>query len=249
MDYPRQLAVPGARPDVGAVGLHTDGGTVRRDSGKVDGKGASANAVATRGAERGLQTTGRGDGASIQRQTRNDLQHNGSNNAMNENIKYSETKKPRSERKVSLVGKILRGEVSQDELREIAPPATRYDDITKMSTYAHERVMTYVGELCTLYGVTEEQIIGRSRQAYVAEARHICWWVCRNRLRLTYVLLSRIFQRNHATIINGVGNVEGFIQGDTNYADYMQRLCTWLDTAAGAVGVEREPYETEQGHA
>lgn len=51
-------------------------------------------------------------------------------------------------------------------------------------------------------------IMSHSRRWSVTDPRHVAWWLCRRHLPRTYHQMARYFDRDHATVINGVQRIE-----------------------------------------
>lgn len=69
------------------------------------------------------------------------------------------------------------------------------------------------------YGLTRQQITGKTRTKNIANARHISIYLCRKLLDLSYIRIGEEFGgRDHSTIISACTKVEKQIKDDPNMA-------------------------------
>ena len=72
-----------------------------------------------------------------------------------------------------------------------------------------------LGAVANRYDITEEQILGRSRTAAVAEARQVTMYLLATELGMTPTDTGRALGgRNHSTVIHGVGKIRDAIATD-----------------------------------
>ena len=75
------------------------------------------------------------------------------------------------------------------------------------------------------YGLTKDVLLGKSRIAQVALARHISMYLCREILSMPYKKIGEFFGgRDHATVMNGVQNVEKVLVSDPDSAATIRSL-------------------------
>lgn len=68
------------------------------------------------------------------------------------------------------------------------------------------------------YGLTKQQITGKTRTKNIANARHISIYLCRKLLDLPYIKIGEEFGgRDHSTIISACTKVEKQIKNDKNF--------------------------------
>jgi len=65
--------------------------------------------------------------------------------------------------------------------------------------------------VCEYFGVEKEGIISSKRTHNLVMARHICFFILRNRFNLTLSEIGLIFRRDHTTIMHGITNVNNGI--------------------------------------
>lgn len=66
-------------------------------------------------------------------------------------------------------------------------------------------------QFCKLTGTSPADILGRSRKREIVDARHLYWLLLRNS-GLTYQAIARMSGKHHATVINGVRRMNGYIE-------------------------------------
>lgn len=69
--------------------------------------------------------------------------------------------------------------------------------------------------VCRLLGVSEEDVMGRSRTAPVSEARNIVWLFLNNKdKRFKPARIAHVFDRKHSTVIWGINNAKRWLMSD-----------------------------------
>ena len=70
-----------------------------------------------------------------------------------------------------------------------------------------------IREICNIFEVDYKKIMGRDRTFKIKTVRFLCWYVLhKTKLLKTKVEIGRLFNRNHATIINGLNQVDGWLE-------------------------------------
>ncbi|MBR0214288.1 MAG: chromosomal replication initiator protein DnaA, partial [Solobacterium sp.] len=81
------------------------------------------------------------------------------------------------------------------------------------------------------YGLTKQQITGKTRTKNIANARHISIYLCRKLLDLPYIKIGEEFGgRDHATVISACRKVEKQIRSDSTYALAVREIETSLSS-------------------
>ncbi|MBQ1356128.1 MAG: chromosomal replication initiator protein DnaA [Solobacterium sp.] len=81
------------------------------------------------------------------------------------------------------------------------------------------------------YGLTKQQITGKTRTKNIANARHISIYLCRKLLDLPYIKIGEEFGgRDHATVISACRKVEKQIKSDSTYALAVREIETSLSS-------------------
>lgn len=66
-----------------------------------------------------------------------------------------------------------------------------------------------ISTVAELYGFTSKEIKGKKRYPRIAEARHLCMYLCRNLLGITYTEIGSIFGgKDHSTIVYSIKKIE-----------------------------------------
>lgn len=66
---------------------------------------------------------------------------------------------------------------------------------------------------CEFYGISEADMMGKSRKAYIAQPRHIMVYAYKSYSHASYTELANRMGRDHTTIINSVRFVENLLDG------------------------------------
>ncbi len=75
------------------------------------------------------------------------------------------------------------------------------------------------------YGLTRQQVTGKTRTKNIANARHISIYLCRKLLDLSYIKIGEEFGgRDHSTIISACMKVDKQIKKDRNFAAALSEL-------------------------
>ena len=66
-----------------------------------------------------------------------------------------------------------------------------------------------IATVAEVYGFTTKEIKGKKRYPRIAEARHLCIYLCRTLLGITYMEIGRIFGgKDHSTIVYSLKKIE-----------------------------------------
>lgn len=69
-----------------------------------------------------------------------------------------------------------------------------------------------IATVAEIYGFTAKQIVGKKRYPKIAEARHLCIYLCRTLLGITYMEIGKIFGgKDHSTIVYSIKKIEEMI--------------------------------------
>lgn len=99
-------------------------------------------------------------------------------------------------------------------------------------------VLNLINEFCKLYGCSWDELAGKSRKGALVECRQMCWHIMYHRCKFSYSLISRIFNRDHATVMYGIHKLEDLIAVDHAFKSYYDRISTILNTESNIV-IER----------
>ncbi len=68
--------------------------------------------------------------------------------------------------------------------------------------------------VCTVYGITLEQLEGNIRKAPIVAAKRMFFYFLRRHYFLPYQKISSIFEMNHATVIHHCRTMKGYMDYD-----------------------------------
>lgn len=78
----------------------------------------------------------------------------------------------------------------------------------KITTFDDSNYRTILEASATQFGVTVEDLKGKSRESRIVNARHVAMSVLRVFFECSYADISRVFNRGHATAIHACKRVE-----------------------------------------
>lgn len=84
-----------------------------------------------------------------------------------------------------------------------------------------EKILKYVS---MRYGIKKEDITGPKRDTAVKNARHICAFLMRDMLNMTYKDIGTILGKHHSTIMDSCLKVEGNIKKNDNYRREIEEI-------------------------
>lgn len=68
-----------------------------------------------------------------------------------------------------------------------------------------------ITEFAKAVGMPEQQILGRSREDNLADARHLYWKLLKEKRNYSLSTIGRLNDRTHATIKSGIEKVNGML--------------------------------------
>lgn len=96
-----------------------------------------------------------------------------------------------------------------------------------------EVVIRVIEEVSDHYGVSPEDILGRSKKRRIVDARHAAMFVARTVTGLSFPVLGRAFDRDHTTVLSAVRAVEGRARYDADLAEGLDALVRDHQRSAG----------------
>lgn len=79
------------------------------------------------------------------------------------------------------------------------------------------------------YGLTKQQLLGKTRTKNVSNARHIAMYLCRKHLDLTYDEIGEQFGgKDHSTVISSCQKIENLVKTDASYEKAVSEIETRL---------------------
>ena len=82
--------------------------------------------------------------------------------------------------------------------------------------------------VCQLFDTTPDDVYSLNRVQHVMYARHTFNYLCRKVLRMSFLSIGRIINRDHSTVINSVNKTQDLIDYDKQYAKTYQRALELL---------------------
>ena len=83
------------------------------------------------------------------------------------------------------------------------------------------------------YGVTVEQVMGRSRFRPIPDARHLAFYLLYEGGGHTYAGIARMFRREHTGIMHGVDKVRGLMRRDVETCQKARAVKASLNYSEG----------------
>ena len=74
------------------------------------------------------------------------------------------------------------------------------------------------------YGLEEDQLTGKSRRRAVTRPRNLAMYLCRRHTDESYASIGKLFNRDHATVMYGVGQVERALMKEPKLPQEMEFL-------------------------
>ena len=67
------------------------------------------------------------------------------------------------------------------------------------------------------YGISREEMVGPKRNKEIANARHACIFLIRQVTDMSLPAIAKVFNRDHATIMSSLKNVDSRMQVDSDF--------------------------------
>lgn len=80
--------------------------------------------------------------------------------------------------------------------------------------FSKPSVNRIVGVVADFYSLTPAQIMGKTRVAQIALARHIAMYLCKNLLGMNYTEIGKAFGKDHTSAMSGIQKVEKLRETD-----------------------------------
>lgn len=116
------------------------------------------------------------------------------------------------------------------ELRCVAGPVTaRSVRHPSQPTPAPSSLPGIIAASAAQFGVSVEQVMGRSRYASIARARQIAMLIAHDRLRMSSVEIGHHLGRDHSTVSENIRNVRATVERDAILKDAVASILARLD--------------------
>ena len=84
-----------------------------------------------------------------------------------------------------------------------------------------EKILKYVSMHC---GVRKEDIVSAKRDMAIKDARHLCAYLMRNMLNMTYKEIGSVLHKHHTTIMDSCVKIENSIKEDEAFRNEIQEI-------------------------
>ncbi|CAO0822541.1 Chromosomal replication initiator protein DnaA [Desulfarculales bacterium] len=91
----------------------------------------------------------------------------------------------------------------------------------QLSRVTPEQILHIVAQV---YGLEKDLLTGKSRKKAVTRPRNLALYLCRRHTEASFAALGRVFNRDHSTVMYGVGQVERGLGSDPNLAQELTFL-------------------------
>ena len=102
--------------------------------------------------------------------------------------------------------------------KHTAPPAS-LTSVKDGVTVAH-----MLEEVCTVCGVTHEELLGSSRKKKIVRARHIAMYLLRIDFSRSFPMIAQDLCRDHTTIIHGCKKMKAMVTEDASFGMLVERI-------------------------
>jgi chromosomal replication initiator protein len=91
-----------------------------------------------------------------------------------------------------------------------------------------QKIISVVAEY---YGISPEEIVGKSQTQSCATPRQVAMHLCRDRLKVPYLQLGKIFHRDHSTVMSSIKLIQKRLAAQDReltaaLSILQQKLCT-----------------------
>lgn len=70
-------------------------------------------------------------------------------------------------------------------------------------------------EVCFMFKLSVQQILGKSKRAPKVKARHHLMWRLRKELKMSYGTIGKFCKRDHSTVVYAVQKIEAKLKDET----------------------------------
>lgn len=118
--------------------------------------------------------------------------------------------------KAAAFAEMRQGSLSREDIENIARTGGTEPAI------GHREI---VEEICRLYALRPEEVLGNGRRPQLVLARQIAMYVCRRRLGLSYPELGRMFGgRDHSTVVHAVKKIKQMLESNKEVQNVVAAL-------------------------
>lgn len=112
--------------------------------------------------------------------------------------------------------------INEDKIKSILETDNDFEIVTNNMNLNPELI---IESICLSYNVDIKSIISKKRNHEFSFVRKICMYVLREKLSYSYNQIGSFFSnRNHATVLESIKDIENKIQNDENFKIYINNL-------------------------
>lgn len=112
--------------------------------------------------------------------------------------------------------------INEDKIKKIIESDSDYEIISNLSQVNPEII---IETICLGYGIDKKSVISKKRNKQFSFVRKICMYVLREKLNLSYNEIGSFFSnRNHATVLESIKDVEEKIKKDKDLKTFIENL-------------------------
>ena len=134
------------------------------------------------------------------------------------NIKHNIRQIEGSLNKIEAYSKIYMRALTFDEIKNIV------NDVIHVNLPIDDIVKKTIGIVSEIYGISPDEIKSKSRTQTVSTARNVCMFVIRTLTDITLNETGEFFGKNHATVINSIGNVEREMKANQKFKNLVNDI-------------------------
>lgn len=83
----------------------------------------------------------------------------------------------------------------------------------------YEKASVIIDKTCEVFGLPKEQVNQARRETLFLDTRSAIYYFLRDKTLLTYPEIAQLFEKDHATIINGVDRAYKRLRNNLNYSE------------------------------
>lgn len=83
----------------------------------------------------------------------------------------------------------------------------------------YEKASVIIDKACKVFGLPQEQVNQARRETLFLDTRSAIYYFLRDKTLLTYPEIAQLFEKDHATIINGVDRAYKRLRNNLNYSE------------------------------
>lgn len=105
-------------------------------------------------------------------------------------------------------------EECEDDLRALIGSPVKVRLMYVATDINEESIQNHV---CDQFNVYWHEVVAETRKAEAVRARHAYWWLCMKWLDYTCTYLAKKFDKDHTTILHGVGRIQKLLDAKDSF--------------------------------